>query len=217
MGLAYDMYLIKGKAEEINEKFLTIEGMVDNIGVVIKERERRENLSLREYMESETPEDIKEHWKRGQSEAYFHIWGKDLPGTEFTFGSFSAYRLFSAPYNVIFMFLANQAGIKEYLISSYHHGSNWGECQYFKSQTPFDIQLISMLGAETEKYPLFSSRVEKETEFPVKKLHKHIKETSGIIPWTFSLELPVVDVKKSEFNIFLENDFFSSSDYNSRQ
>lgn len=188
MGLKYTMFLWRGSSESLKRKLLEMDVIIDRTEEMIKEREWFNNSSIRDLREKGTPTDIEKIERRERPEYYFSVWGMDLPDTGFVVGGYSNRRLFPGYYLTLFWLLMGKAKTEEFVLSEYHHGSNWGRCVMIQSRPPHNVRIVSPTPEEEEKYELFSIRADDVTGYPITVCHEFLNKQRPILPWTFSVE-----------------------------
>jgi hypothetical protein len=204
MGLKYEVFMIKGSADNLHTKILSkFEGKIRDTSDMSR-REREWYLrpmpitdNIEKFMEELDPRDPElEAWMKDGRQTGFHIWWMDHPTRKgIVVGGYTNHWLHDAEYTSVFCGVLIKCGIEEVLIQSYHHGVNDGHIQKIRLADPVGVEDYPSLKDEEEKWGKYAKRINKICGYPVLAWHHYISNPKiHLVPWKYS----VMTVKKTE-------------------
>jgi hypothetical protein len=200
MGLKYEVFMIKGTADDLYKNLLKTfpDHFTDTSELSKREREwyqrpLKKTTSIDEFKDALDPKDPElEAWMKDGGQTGYHIWWMNHPNTEgFVVGGYTTHFMHEAEYMSIIAGIFIKAGIDEFVKISFHHGSNDGDILKLHLQKdPIEGDNYDHKKGEGEHWDKYAKRVDKLCKFPVVAWHKYISDYMiHFVPWTYSLTI----------------------------
>lgn len=198
MGLKYQVFMIKGTADELHRTMFTsiADVFIDTSDLSRREREYYDRPvppieTSNGVKESEDPVDPGlESWMKDGGQTGFHIWWMDHPTRKgFVVGGYTSHWVHEHEYTSLFCgVLIKCGGYEEILLQSFHHGVNDGHIRKIKLIAPVDAIDYESFDDEEQKWGKYSKRVQSLCGYPVMAWHyylTHLREF--MVPWKYSV------------------------------
>lgn len=193
--------MIKITADNLKNRLFSDEKiariLVDDSELARKERELLEKPIVTKQDLEELTNPSNSELKAYMKSDHLGFWWMDLPGHEgFVVGGTSGNWLVINQMIALLGSVLRETGIKELLVSTYHHGSNEGDV-FVLTLDPAGIIKYPELPGEQEAYEIYSARVAKEVDYPILGWHEYVSGPGVyFIPWKYSVHYR----KKEEMN-----------------